>query len=708
MKTKLVSILTLLSFIIMFSSCNQLEEKKDDLANNPLLQEWNTPFGVPPFDKIQDEHYEPAFEFAMKEQMENIQKIIDNKEEPTFENTIVALEFSGLTLSKVSSVFYNLLSSHTSDSLQAIAQRIAPKMSKHGDEISMNADLFAKIEAVYLIKDKLGLNSEQLMLLEETYKSFVNGGAKLNDEDKKRMMEINEKLSLLSLQFGDNLLAETNKYKLVIEDEADLSGLPQALIDASAITAKDNGMEGKWVFTLHNPSVLPFLQYADNRELRKEIQTAYINRCNNNDDLDNKEIILEIVDLRIEKAQLLGYNTHAERILEDNMAKTPEGVYGLIDQLLGPAIEKANEEAAMYREMMKNEGIEGELQAYDWRYYTEKIRKEKYDLDEEMLKPYFKLENVRDGVFDVSGKLFDLQFVKNDEIPVYHKDVEAYEVQDFDGNHIAVLYMDYFPRESKRGGAWMSDYRGQYVYNGEKVYPIITINCNFTKPTETQPSLLTFDEASTLFHEFGHGLHGMLSDCLYPSTSGTNVPRDFVETPSQLMENWAADPEVLKMYAIHFETGEPIPDELLSKLKSAGTFNQGFATTEYLAASYLDLFWHNKSEMDEIDVIEAEENYLNKLGLIPEIVSRYRSTYFAHIFSGGYSSGYYSYIWSEVLDSDIYGAFKENGLFDAETAMSLKKNIYSNGHKEDPMTMFVNFRGRKPKIDALLEKRGLN
>lgn len=708
MNTKLVSTLTLLSFIIMFSSCNQPAENKDDLANNPLLQEWETPFGVPPFDKIKDEHYEPAFEFAMSEQKENIQKIIDNSDAPTFENTIVALEFSGQTLAKVSSVFYNMLSSNTSDSLQAIAQRIAPKMSKHGDEISMNADLFNKIEAVYLQKDDLNLNSEQMMLLEETYKGFVNGGATLNDEDKKRMMEINEKLSLLSLQFGDNLLAETNSYKLVIDNEADLSGLPQSQIDAAAITAKENGMDGKWVFTLQNSSVLPFLQYADNRELRKEIQTAYVNRCNNDNEYDNKDILLEIATLRIEKAQLLGYNTHAERILEDNMAKDPESVYNLLNQLWGPALKKANEEAAMYRAMMKKEGINDELQAYDWRYYTEKVRKEKYDLDEEMLKPYFKLENVRNGVFDVAGKLFGLQFVKNDDIPVYHKDVEAYEVQDLDGNHVAVLYMDYFPRESKRGGAWMSDFRGQYVYNGEKVSPIITINCNFTKPTETQPSLLTFDEASTLFHEFGHGLHGMLSDCLYPSTSGTNVPRDFVELPSQLMENWAAEHDVLKMYAIHYETGEPIPDELLDKMKAAGTFNQGFATTEYLAASFLDLYWHNMSEMNETDVLVAEKTYLEKLGLIPEIVSRYRSTYFAHIFSGGYSSGYYSYIWSEVLDSDVFGAFKENGLFDEETAASLKENIYSNGHKDDPMTMFVNFRGREPKIDALLEKRGLN
>ncbi|MBN2776268.1 MAG: M3 family metallopeptidase [Bacteroidales bacterium] len=690
----------------MFNSCNQ-SDKKDDLANNPLLQEWDTPYGVPPFDKIKDEHYEPAFEAAMAEQNENIQSIIDNEEAATFENTIEALEFSGLTLAKVSGVFYNMLSSNTSDSLQAIAQRVAPKMSAHGDEISMNADLFKKIEQVYQQKDELNLNSEQMMLLEETYKGFVNGGAKLNDSDKKRLKEINEKLSLLSLQFGDNLLAETNNYQLVIDNEEDLAGLPEGLIEAASITAEENGMSGKWVFTLHNPSVLPFLQYAENRELRKQIQTAYVNRCNNDNEYDNKDIILEMVELRIEKAQLLGYSTHAERILEDNMSKNPEAVYELLNQLWEPALNVAKQEAEMYRKMMKQDGINDELQAYDWRYYTERVRKEKYNLDEEMLKPYFELNKVKQGVFDVSGKLFDLNFTQVDNIPVYHPDVEAYEVTDANGEHVAVLYMDYFPRSNKSGGAWMSDFRGQYVHNGEKVTPIITINCNFSKPTSSQPSLLTFDEASTLFHEFGHGLHGMLSDCLYPSTSGTSVPRDFVELPSQIMENWAAEPEVLQMYARHYQTNEPIPQDLLDKMKAVGTFNQGFATTEYLAASYLDLYWHTMSEMDVTDVLAAEKAALEKLGLIPEIVSRYRSTYFSHIFSGGYSSGYYSYIWSEVLDSDAFQAFKETSLFDKENANSLKKNIFSNGHKEDPMTMFVNFRGREPQIDALLEKRGL-
>lgn len=706
MKKSYLFIIVLI-IVVMGNSCKQKVVDKNNLDQNPLLQTWDTPYGVPPFDLIKYEHYEPAFEFAMKEQKDNIDKIINNPEAANFENTIVALEFSGLLLSKVGGVFYNMLSSNTNDSLQAIAQRISPNMSKHSDEINMNPKLFKRVEDVYLNKDKFKLDKEQLKVLELTYKSFVKGGAKLNDADKKRLMEINESLSLLSLKYGDNLLAETNSYKLVISDKKDLAGLPDAVIEAAAITAKENGNEGKWIFTLQNTSVLPFLQYAENRELRKQIQTAYVNRGNNNNEFDNKAIVLEMTALRIEKAQLLGYENHASFILEDNMAENQENVYKLLDQLWEPALKVAIKEADMYRELMKRDGIKDELQAWDWRYYTEKVRKEKYDLDEEMLKPYFKLENVRDGVFEVAGRLFGLQFVKSDNIPVYHPDVEAYEVKDANGNHVAVLYMDYFPRESKRGGAWMSDFRGQYVYNGQKVSPIITINCNFTKPTETQPSLLTFDEAQTLFHEFGHGLHGMLSDCRYPSVSGTNVPRDFVELPSQLMEHWASEPEVLKMYARHYQSNEPIPDNLITKMEAVGHFNQGFATTEFLAASYLDLYWHTMTDMTVTDVLKAEADFMNKKGLISEIVPRYRSTYFSHIFSGGYSSGYYSYIWSEVLDSDVFGAFKENGIFDPETAESLKKNIYSNGYKDSPLTMFVNFRGREPKIDALLENRGL-
>lgn len=700
-------LLIILSLLIMIAACKNKDAAKDNLSDNPLLKEWDTPFGVPPFDQVKEEHYEPAFEAAMKEQKENVEKLVNNPDEPTFENTIEALEFSRLLLSKVSGVFFNMLSSNTTDTLQAIAQRISPKLSKHSDEISMNPKLFERIEKLYLKKDNLGLNKEQMMVLELTYRGFVKSGAKLSDVDKKRMMEINEKLSVLALTFGDNLLAETNAYKLIIDDKKDLAGLPDAVVEAAAITAKENGEDGKWMFTLHNTSVLSFLQYADNRELRHQMQTAYVNRCNNNNANDNKKIILETTALKAERAQLLGYENHATYVLEDNMAKTPEAVYALLDQLWNPALKVANSEVELYKAMMKKEGIVDKLQPWDWRYYTEKVRKEKYNLDEEMLKPYFKLENVRDGVFDVALQLFGLKFTKRNDIPVYHPDVEAYEVTDIAGNHVAVLYMDYFPRSNKSGGAWMNDFMGQYVYNGEKFSPVITINCNFTKPTGSKPSLLTFDEASTLFHEFGHALHGMLSDCTYPSVSGTNVPRDFVELPSQLMEHWASEPAVLKKYARHYQTNEPIPDELIKKMEDAGHFNQGFATVEYLAASYLDLYWHTMNEMNETDVLVAEKKALDEKGLIPEIVARYRSTYFSHIFGGGYSSGYYSYIWSEVLDSDVFGAFKEKGIFDPATSESLRKNIYSNGHKDDPMTMFVNFRGREPKIDALLQNRGL-
>lgn len=698
---KTILILIVLIMVTVFSC-------KKEQSDNPLLTKWDTPFEVPPFDKIKDSHFESAFEAAMKEQNENIKKIIGNSEEPTFENTIEALEYSGLLLSKISGVFHNLNSSNTNDSLKEISKRIAPKLSKHQDEISMNKELFDKIEKVYINKNSFKLNKEQNMLLELKYKDFVKGGAKLSDADKEQLMKINEQLSLLSLKFGENLLSENNKYKLIIEKEEDLSGLPVSLINAAAITAKESGMEGKWVFTLHNSSVLPFLQYADKRELRKEIQTAYVNKCNHDDEIDNKQIILDIVKLRTEKAHLLGYKDYSSMVLEDRMAKTPEAVYDLLNQIWIPALKIANGEAGMYKELMKKDGIKDDLKAYDWRYYTEKVRKEKYDLDDELLRPYFKLENAVKGVFDVSNKLYGLNFKENKSIPTYHPDANVYEVTDKNGKHLAILYMDYHPRESKRSGAWMSSFRKQFVYNDNFIIPIVTINCNFTKPTEVQPALLTFDEVQTLFHEFGHALHGMLSECTYPSISGTAVPRDFVELPSQIMENWASSPEVMKTYALHYETNDPIPDEIIEKIQAAGHFNQGFATVELLAAAYLDMYWHTIKEMDVKDVIQAEDKALENIGLIPEIVVRYRSTYFSHIFSGGYASGYYSYTWSEVLDSDAFGAFEENGLFDHKTAESFKKNILSNGHKDDPMTMFINFRGRVPEIDALLKRRGLD
>lgn len=701
---KITVLLTITVCMAAFIAC---ESEVKEETDNPFLMEYDTPFGIPPFEKIKPEHYIPAYKEAMNIQNEIIQGIIANEEEANFVNTIEALEFSGLMLSDVSLVFYNMLSSNTSDELQKLAQEISPTLSKHSDEILMNEELFERIKHVYKNKEIFELDKEQNMLLELTYKRFVRGGAELDEEEKTRLKDINEKLSTLTLQFGDNLLAETNSYKLIIDNEEDLSGLPSGLIETAATTAGQNDMEGKWVFTLHNPSVMPFLTYADNRELRKELHTAYVNRCNNDNEYDNKQIILEIIKLRIERAKLLGYDTHADYIQEMNMAKNPENVFNLLDELWTATLPVMKAEAEMYSKMMITDGGDWKFDAADWRYYAEKVRKDKYDLDEEEMQPYFKLENVKKGIFIVSEKLFGLTFQPLDNIPLYHPDAEVYEVFDSNGEHLAVLFMDYHPRESKRGGAWMSSFREQYIYEDKYITPVITINCNFTPPTSTKPSLLTWDELTTFFHEFGHALHGMLSDCKYPSISGTSVPRDFVELPSQIMEHWAAEPEVLKMFAFHYETGEIIPDELLEKMKKASHFNQGFATGEFLATAYMDMHFHYQKEFNMSNPVEEEKYILDKIGLIPEIYARHRATYFMHGFSWGYSAGYYSYIWSEVLDSDAFGAFQENGLFDEETAYKLKKYIFSNGHKDAPMTMFVNFRGREPKIDFLLDNRGL-
>lgn len=702
---KKISIIMIITCFAVFMACTP---KDKDIKDNPLLMEFDTPFGIPPFDKIETKHYLPAFKAAMKEQKDIIDGIIANEEDPTFENTVKALEFSGILLTDVILVFFNMLNTNTSDELQELAQEISPMLSKHSDDILMSEDLFERIKYVYDNADQFDLDKEAERLLELTYRQFVRGGAELDDDKKERLKEINEKLSVLTLQFGDNLLAETNNFELVIENEEDLSGLSAGFIENAAKAAEDRGYEGKWVVTLHNPSVKPFLSNSDNREFRKKVQQAYVNRCNNNNEFDNKEIILEIVELRIERAQLLGYDTHADFVLEVNMAETPENVYNLIDQIWKATLPVMKAESKKYSQMLKADGGDWKFDAADWRYYAEKVRKKEYDLDEEELKPYFMLDNVKEGIFKVSEKLFEIEFKPLENVPTYHADAEVFEVLDIHtGEHVGVLFMDYHPRASKRGGAWMSSFREQYVLNGERVAPIVTVNCNFSPPGSTMPALLTWSEVTTFFHEFGHALHGLLSDCKYPSISGTSVPRDFVEVPSQIMEHWAAEPEVLRMFAFHYETGEVIPDELIEKMQNASHFNQGFRTGEFLATAYLDMHYHHQSEFNMTCPIEEEAYILSKIGLIPEIYARHRSTYFAHGFSGGYSAGYYSYIWSEVLDSDAFGAFEENGLFDRETARKLKKYIFANGHKDDPMTMFVNFRGREPIIDPLLEKRGL-
>jgi peptidyl-dipeptidase Dcp len=674
---------------------------------NPFFEDYDTPYGAVPFDKISIEHYMPAFVEGMNRQKLEIDAIAGNPEAPTFENTIAAMDYSGELLNKVSSVFFGLISSHTSDEMQAIAQDLSPLLSEHSDNIRLNAPLFKRIESLYNNRDSLNLNTEQLRLLEKYYKNFVRSGAALDESRQERLREINKEEALLTLQYSDNVLKETNDYRLVIDKEEDLSGLPQTVVEAATEAAAGAGLEGKWVFTLHNPSRLPFLQYADNRELREKILKAYYMRGDNNNEADNKEIVRKLVNLRVEKAQLLGYNTFAEYVLEETMAKNPKNVYDFLDGIWPRALRQAKKEVTELQKLIDREGGKFKLQAWDWWYYAEKLRKEKYQLDEEELKPYFELQNVRQGLFTVCNKLFGINLTPVNNVPVYHPDVEVFEVTDADGSYLGLFYSDYFPRESKRGGAWMSNFREQYVKNEQNVRPHIYNVGNFTKPSGNTPSLLSLDEVETMFHEFGHTLHGMLSQCSYPSLNGTNVTRDFVELPSQIMENWCTHPEVLKMYARHYKTGEPMPEELIEKIQRAATFNQGFITTELMSAAYLDMYWHDLSEQKDYDVNQFETDCLSRIGLIPEIVVRYRSTYFNHIFNNNYHAGYYSYLWAEVLDADAFQAFVENGLFDQKTATAFRQNILERGGTDEPMTLYRKFRGADPDPKALLERRGI-
>jgi len=676
-------------------------------GRNPLLKEFATPFGVPPFAEIKEYHFLPAIEEGIRQHSKEIDVIAQNPEEPTFANTLEAMELSGQLLTRVGRVFSNLNSANTNEQLQAIAKQVAPLMSKHGDDILLNEKLFGRIKTLYEQRDILELTDEQRRLLQETYLDFVRGGANLNEEQKARLRQINEELSLLTLQFGENILKEDNAFQLVIDDEADLAGLPAVVKETAAEEAAKRGLQGKWVFTLHHPSLIPFLQYAEKRDLREKMFKAYSMRGDNNNELDNKKIVSRIASLRAERANLLGYPTHAHFQLERNMAKNPANVYELLDRLWKPALNSARAEAKKMQALIKAEGHSFALQPWDWWYYAEKVKQAEYSLDEEQLRPYFKLENVIQGVFDVAGRLYGIQFVERTDLPVYHPEVKTFEVQEADGSHIGILYTDYFPRASKRGGAWMSALREQSNIGGDRRTPIIT-NCgNFAKPTAEKPSLLSLDEVETLFHEFGHALHGLLSNCTYPSLSGTSVAVDFVELPSQIMENWALHPEVLKLYARHYETGEPMPDELIAKIEKSSRFNQGFATVEYLAASLLDMDWHTLADTTAQDPIVFEKRSLDRIGLIPEIISRYRTPYFRHIFAGGYSAGYYSYIWAEVLDADAFEAFKENGLFDSATARAFRTHILAAGGTDDPMELYKKFRGKEPEIKPLLVRRGL-
>jgi len=675
-------------------------------GTNPFFVEWTTPFGVPPFDAIREEHFLPAFEKGIAQQRAEVAAITANQDPPTFANTLETLDASGMLLQRVGSVFFNLSSAETNDQLQAIAKKVTPMLSALRDDINLDPVLFARVKAVWEKRGGLDLTPEQLRLVEETYKGFVRGGANLNDEQKARLRELNTEQSLLGLQFGENLLKATNSYRLVIENRGDLAGLPDGVVSAAAEAATKAGLEGKWVFTLHSPSIWPFLQYADNRELRRQILTAYINRCDGGE-LDNTANLVRQAELRAEKAKLLGYDTWADFVLSDNMAKNPAGVYGLLDRVWQPALDVAKSEAAALQAMGAGGSPEFKLEPWDWRYYAEKIKKARYDFDEEAVRPYFRLDNVREGAFYVANRLYGLTFTERADIPVYHPEVRAFEVKDADGSHLGVLMLDYFPRPGKRGGAWSSRYRGQWIADGKDIRPVVVNVGNFTRPTGDTPALLSLDEAETLFHEFGHGLHSLLSRIHYRSLAG--VPRDFVELPSQIMENWMLEPEVLKVYAKNWKSGEVMPVELVEKIKQAGTFNQGFASVEYLAASYLDMSWHTLKQAKGISSNPFESAALAKIGLIPEIVSRYRSPYFAHIFGGGggYSAGYYSYLWSEVLDSDAFQAFKEKGLFDKATATSVRKNILERGGTEDAGAMWLAFRGREPSVEPLLIKRGL-
>jgi peptidyl-dipeptidase Dcp len=672
-------------------------------ADNPFFAPYNTEYNVQPFDRIKPEHFIPAFEEGMKRHNAEIDAIINNPEAPTFENTIAALDVSGELLSEVRAVFFSLTGANTNDEIQQISQEMAPRLAAHRDEISLNKQLFERVKAVYDSRAELELDAEQTFLLEHMYGDYVRSGALLNDEDQTRLKEINKQLSMLRVKFGKNLLAETNAFKLVIEDESDLAGLPDAVIQSAVEAAAEAEMEGKWVFTTHKPSMLPFLTYAENRDLRQQLYTAYIMRGDNDNDNDNKQIMADIIELRVEKARLLGYDSYADFVLERRMSKNPEKVYDLLDQLWDAALPVAKNEVKEMQAIIDREGGDFKLATWDWWYYAEKLRKEKYDLDDNELRPYFQLDKVREGAFSVANQLYGLTFEPLEGMPKPHPDAQVFLVKEADGSHCTVMYMDFHPRASKRGGAWCGRFRSQSKTGGKEVDPIINLVCNFTKASGETPSLLSLEEVETLFHEFGHALDGMLSDVTYRTRYSSS---DFSELPSQIMEHWAFEPEVMKQYARHYETGEPIPDQLIEKIANSRHFNQGFITVEYLAASLLDMKYHTLGEATDIDVVAFENQYFEEIGLIPEIVSRYRSTYFSHIV-GGYAAGYYGYIWSGVLDNDAFEAFKESSLFDQETAQRFRDSVLKRNGAADFMEMYVDFRGREPRIEPLLRNRGL-
>ena len=682
--------------LALICSCNM---------KNPFLTESSAPFGAPEFDKITNEHYLPAFEAGIAEGKAEIDAIVANQDEPTFENTIEAMEYAGETLNRVANVFYNIMEAHTNDEMQAIAEQVSPMLTEFSMYSSLNPVLFAKVKAVYDKKDELGLEPDQMKLLENTYRGFVRGGANLSDEDKEAFSKISEELSLASLQFSKNVLASTNAYTLHVTDSADLVGLPEYVKSAGAETAKEKGLEG-WAFTLAYPSFAPFMKYSENRELRRQMWTAYNSKAIGGEN-DNSELVKKIVDLRIKKANILGYETFADYALEVRMAKDRKTVEEFIMQLLEPSLPYAKKDVADVQAYAKAHGFTEKIMPWDFSFWSERLQKEQYSLNEELLKPYFQLESCIDAVYGLATRLYGITFHELDNVPVYHEDVKVYEVKDADGSHLALLYADFFPRASKRGGAWMTEFRGQSIKNGVEYRPFISIVMNFTKPTGDTPSLITHDEFTTFLHEFGHALHGILAQGRYPSLTGTGVSRDFVELPSQIMENWAYEPEYLNSFAKHYQTGEAIPAELIEKIVAAKNFQAGYAQVRQLHFGYLDMAWHTLAEVPSVSTIEFEHNTLAPHSVLPSVEGTGFSTSFSHIFTGGYSAGYYSDKWAEVLEADAFSLFQEKGIFNTEVANAFRKEILEKGGVEDAAVIYRNYRGHDPKPEALMEKLGL-
>ncbi len=686
---------------MMFAGCGEQKE-------NPFFaEEYNTPFEVPPFDEIDDEHFLPAIEEGIKRHKAEIDAIINNPEEPTFENTIVAYDKAGDMLSRVNSVFGGLRSAETNSRLQEIARETTPMLSAHSNSIRMNMDLFERIEAVYEQREELDLDQEQMRVVEMYYRDFERSGAALPEDDRERLGEINERMSMVSLELGENILAETNAFQLKLETEEDLAGLPESVRSTAADAAESAGVDALGVITLHNPSWIPFLTYSERRDLREEVYRGYFSRGDQDNEYDNKELFAELMQLRQEMARLMGYDNYAEYFQSIQMAEKPENVYDFLYEVMDPSLELAKHERDQMQEIIDREGGDFELESWDWWFYAEKLRKELHDLSNSELRPYFSIENVREGSFLLANKLFGLTFEHRPEVPVYHEEVEAFEVSDRDGSHLGILFIDPHPRSGKKGGAWCGTYRSGSYEDDTKIYPVVTMVMNFSRPSGDEPALLTFDETTTYFHEFGHALHNLFADGRYSRTS-RDVPRDFVELPSQILENWASDPEFIKEYALHYETGEPMPEELMERLISAQHYGQGFAMTEYLAAAILDMDWHTADHGDEIDVREFEEQSLNEMGLIDEIQPRYRTTYFNHIFGSGYAAGYYVYRWAGVLDADAFMAFKESGdLYNQELAERFRKYILAENALRGGMDAYVMFRGQEPTIEPFLIQKGL-